>query len=77
MPSIALGLDFFSEKIIPANYKFQVDFDSIFPTGLSHSGETQNIFSALEKKGYHKEQLQTLAMKNALRFFAKVYGEIL
>ena len=75
--SIALGLDFFSEKIIPANYKFQVDFDSIFPTGLSHSGETQNIFSALEKKGYHKEQLQTLAMKNALRFFAKVYGEIL
>ena len=55
----------------------QLELLGSFKTGLSHSGETQNIFSALEKKGYHKEQLQTLAMKNALRFFAKVYGEIL
>ncbi len=71
--NIALGLDFFSEKILPPDFKPQLDFDSIFPKGLSHSGETQNIFPALQKKGYQDEQLKALSKDNALRFFQRIY----
>ena len=69
--SIALGLDFFSEKIIPANYKFQVDFDSIFPTGLSHSGETQNIFFRFRKKRLSQGAAPNFSYEKCSEVFCK------